>query len=73
MNSLRKIVSLCIFSIFFIGCSTLSVPKEVYIPVKCKPTIPDRPTHTNSEEDIIKIRSYTEKLERIVRGCVEGE
>ena len=73
MNSLRKIVSLCVFSIFFIGCSTLSVPKEVYIPVKCKATIPDRPTHKNYEEDIINILSYTEKLEKIVEVCVEGE
>ena len=47
MNSLRKIVSLCVFSIFFVGCSALSAPKEVYIPVKCKATIPDRPTPTN--------------------------
>ena len=73
MNSLRKIVSLCVFSVFFIGCSTLSVPKEVYIPVKCKATIPARPTHTNYEEDIINILSYTEKLERIVKVCVEEE
>ena len=73
MSSLRKIVSLCVFSVFFIGCSTLSVPKEVYIPVKCKATIPARPTHTNYEEDIINILSYTEKLERIVKVCVEGE
>ena len=73
MSSLRKIVSLCVFSIFFIGCSTLSVPKEVFIPVKCKATIPARPTHTNYEEDIINILSYTEKLERIVKVCVEGE
>ena len=62
MSSLRKIVSLCVFSIFFIGCSTLSVPKEVYIPIKCKATIPNRPTHTNYEEDIINILSYTENL-----------
>lgn len=73
MSSLRKIVSLCVFSVFFIGCSTLSVPKEVYIPVKCKAVIPNRPTHTNYEEDIINILSYTEKLERIVKVCVEGE
>ena len=73
MSSLRKIVSLCVFSVFFIGCSTLNVPKEVYIPVKCKATIPARPTHTNYEEDIINILSYTEKLERIVKVCVEGE
>ena len=73
MNSLRKIVSLCVFSVFFIGCSTLSVPKEVYIPVKCKAVIPNRPTHTNYEEDIINILSYAEKLERIVKVCVEGE
>ena len=73
MSSLRKIVSLCVFSVFFIGCSTLSVPKEVYIPVKCKAVIPNRPTHTNYEEDIINILSYTEKLERIVEVCVEGE
>lgn len=73
MNSLKISIFIFLF-ILFTGCSkNISTPNEVYIPVKCKITLPERPIQSSSYlEDILNILAYTEKLEKVIERCVEN-
>lgn len=69
-----KITVLSFSLLAFIGCGTkITTPEKVFIPVKCKTSVPERPVHTTYENDIINILSYTEQLEKVVDVCVEKE
>ena len=71
---MRFLLSSLFVALIFSGCATKEriVTQEVYIPVKCQPTKPVRPTKTSSyERNILNILEYTEKLEVLVDKCVE--
>lgn len=71
---------LIIFSVILIGCSnTIEIPKEVYIPVKCKVTKTTKPTLTNQldelnfkkiYEDNTSIMIYSEIISNDLNYCL---
>lgn len=63
-----------LIAFLFIGCTeVIEVPKEVYVPVKCKVKQPAPPTDTG---DIVLNNShiliYTEVLKSDLDFCVDG-
>lgn len=73
MSSL-KISILLSFIVFFSACSVKEriVTQEVLIPIKCEKDIPNRPKPSGEYgNDVITILAYTEKLEEVVKDCVE--
>ena len=68
-----------IFVLFFtIGCTPkmVTVPIEVYIPVKCKVEKLERPDLNKKAKTSDKVKElliYIEELERDLKFCREGE
>ncbi len=60
--------------ILFTACSSVVEYKRVYVPIKCDISLPKAPNIVNSiVDDYPSILEYTEKLERDLKFCVEGE
>lgn len=62
------------------GCSDVTIPEKVYIPVKCNIKAPERPLPVATSdtdykgmiEDVKNIYIYTETLESSLNFCIEG-
>lgn len=78
---IKSYIIVLIIAIYSIGCSSIvEVPKEVYIPIKCK--IDKTPSPTNKAQDEndyegIKLNNeailiYTEIIEKDIKFCREG-
>lgn len=62
--------------VLFIGCApqTRVVYKDVYIPIKCDASLPDKPAQTRDlARDLANILIYTEILERNLRYCMNSD
>lgn len=69
--SIIFIFSLLLF--IFSGCSTKPeiVIQEVYIPVKCKVSLKDRPKTDKIDSNYLKeVLKYTEMLENDLKFCI---
>ena len=67
-----------LLSLILFGCSPKTIYKqnikEVYIPVKCNPKIPEKPKPTGSPAyDNINILAYARELEQTVIFCTKGD
>lgn len=65
----------CIFLIFalaFSGCAKEVVYKDVYIPVKCKIELEDKPEFDGSFDSAKEILNYFLRTEEKLKICVGG-
>lgn len=70
----------CLSSVFvfvvFVGCASKPVvkvtTKEVFIPVKCNLTLPQKPQENGSFESHKALAIYYKKVEQIARDCTKN-
>lgn len=66
------VMSMIIIIFFMLGCADKQ-KEAVYIPTKCKITMPQKPIPQDSpSKSVIEILKYTELLERDLEFCVNG-
>lgn len=66
------VMSMIIIIFFMLGCADKQ-KEAVYIPTKCKITMPQKPMPQDSpSKSVIEILKYTELLERDLEFCVNG-
>lgn len=69
------LVILFVMVFLLFGCATreVIVTQDVYIPIKCDVSVPERPIQKEYVNDVINIIEYVEKLEAVVDVCVKKE